>query len=194
MKICGIYKIINKLNGKFYIGSSVDIKGRFYNHKSQLDRNIHNNKYLQNSWNKHGGINFEFFIIKECNCENLISEEQDELNAHYGKDYCYNLSPSADVSMRGIPRSEEAKKKMSDAQRGKPRWTFEQKIQMSIERRGRKHSPETIMKFRGRQSGYDNIKKAQLFNIGRVYTQEHRNAISIGKINANRKILENDGV
>lgn len=33
-KICGIYKVTNKLNGKCYIGQSVDIHKRFNAHKS----------------------------------------------------------------------------------------------------------------------------------------------------------------
>lgn len=30
--ICGIYKITNKVNGKIYIGQSVDIEGRWKGH------------------------------------------------------------------------------------------------------------------------------------------------------------------
>lgn len=48
--------------------------------------------------------------------------------------------------------------------------------------------------FLGRKSAYENIKKAQLFNINRTYTEEHKNNISIGKIKTNReKILETVG-
>jgi len=36
MKIQGIYKIKNLLNGKVYIGQSVNIEKRFYNHKNNL--------------------------------------------------------------------------------------------------------------------------------------------------------------
>ena len=152
MAICGIYKIENNENGKFYIGSSVDVRERFYNHRSQLNGNIHDNQYLQRAWNKHEEPNFEFSVIRECSPDELITEEQKELDAHLGKDYCYNLSPSADVPMRGIPRSEEVKLKCSLAQKGKPRWTEEQRKQMSIDRKGRKHNPETIAEFMRRKS------------------------------------------
>ena len=33
MPICGIYKIGNKVNGKCYIGQSIDIKRRWRQHK-----------------------------------------------------------------------------------------------------------------------------------------------------------------
>lgn len=47
MKICGVYKITNKETGKFYIGSSVDIRQRWYAHKSKLRRGVHSNQHLQ---------------------------------------------------------------------------------------------------------------------------------------------------
>ena len=161
MATCGIYQIKNKYNGKFYIGSSVDIRGRFYNHKGQLNRNIHDNQYLQNAWNKYGESNFEFSVIKGCDPSDLIVEEQKELDAHFGKEYCYNLSPSADVPMRGIPRSEETKLKISMAQKGKLRWTKEQKKQMSINRKGK-------------NTGKDNPRYGMHFN----HTEEAKRKIS----------------
>lgn len=54
-KISGIYKILNIKNGKFYIGSSNNIKVRWSQHKTLLKNNKHENKYLQNAWNKYGG-------------------------------------------------------------------------------------------------------------------------------------------
>ena len=119
--------------------------------------------------------------------DDLIAEEQTELDIHFGKDYCYNLSPSADVSMRGIPRTNDIKWKISMAQKGKPRWTEEQKKQMSIDRKGKKHKPETIAKFLNRKSSFENIRKAQLFNVGRRYSEEHKHNISVGKIMANKE-------
>jgi group I intron endonuclease len=187
MASSGIYRIVNKQNGKFYVGSSCDIRDRFYNHKSQLNRNIHDNPHLQNAWNKYGESNFDFVVIRECKDGDLILEEQKELDVHFGRDYCYNISPSADVAMRGIPRSDEVKLKCSLAQRGKSRWTEEQRKQMSIDRKGRKHKPETIAKFLNRKSSYENIRKAQLFNVGRCYSEEHKHNISVGKIMANKE-------
>src|SRR3989304_1436717 len=64
-KISGIYKIINKTNGKYYVGSSNDIIGRWFTHKSQLNRNNHCNPHLQRAWNKYGKDNFEFIIVEE---------------------------------------------------------------------------------------------------------------------------------
>ena len=35
-KISGVYKITNKINGKFYIGSSINIKRRWESHKEGI--------------------------------------------------------------------------------------------------------------------------------------------------------------
>lgn len=72
----GIYKIENLINGKIYIGSSVDLLGRKNAHFSQLNRNIHGNKKLQNSFNKYGKDNFNFKILVKCPPEYRLKLEQ----------------------------------------------------------------------------------------------------------------------
>ena len=95
-KISGIYKIVNKLNGKYYVGSSKDIcgkKGRWYNHKTDLIKNNHYNTYLQRAWNKYGESSFNFIIVEEINEKDLLLIEQKYLDiAKTEKDKCYNLS------------------------------------------------------------------------------------------------------
>jgi group I intron endonuclease len=54
MATCGIYRIINKINDKFYIGSSDNIERRFSRHLLDLKKNKHDNQHLQNAWNKYG--------------------------------------------------------------------------------------------------------------------------------------------
>lgn len=75
-KICGVYKITNITNGKFYIGSSKDIKSRWYQHKNALDAGNHGNAHLQNAWNKYGRQNFQFEIIEECDEKCQYEREQ----------------------------------------------------------------------------------------------------------------------
>jgi len=80
MKISGIYKIVNKVNGKYYIGSSKNIKRRWSGHKVKLNKNEHFNSHLQNSWNKYGKENFEFLIVEKVSEEKRIETEQKYLN------------------------------------------------------------------------------------------------------------------
>ena len=79
-KICGVYKIKNIVNDKFYIGSSKDIKNRWKQHKDQLRANKHGNAYLQNAWNKYGEKNFTFEVIEECEPSIQFEREQYYLN------------------------------------------------------------------------------------------------------------------
>jgi len=95
----GIYKIRNKDNGKYYVGSSIDIDGRWREHKKGLINNLHYNKKLQSSWNIHGESAFEFFVVEELpdyNYKQLLSEEQKYLDvAKKEKPSVYNLKFTA---------------------------------------------------------------------------------------------------
>lgn len=71
--IQGIYKIICIKNNKFYIGSGVNIDKRLKSHIGLLKRNKHENKYLQNCWNKYGEQNFRFEIIESVCDTHLLS-------------------------------------------------------------------------------------------------------------------------
>ena len=79
-KICGVYKITNLVNGKFYIGSSNNIEFRWKQHKDKLNEDKHGNTYLQNAWNQYGEENFKFEIIEECSPELQFEREQFYLN------------------------------------------------------------------------------------------------------------------
>ena len=72
---CGIYKIINKKNNKIYIGSSVDIKKRKEKHFWMLEKGIHDNKFLQSSYNRDGKENFLFDVIEMCDKNDLVEKE-----------------------------------------------------------------------------------------------------------------------
>ena len=74
----GVYKIINKINKKFYVGSTstIGFEKRWKKHILDLNKNIHHSFYLQKSWNKYGPDNFSFEIIEECISEKCIIKEQ----------------------------------------------------------------------------------------------------------------------
>jgi len=71
----GIYCIFNLKSKKRYIGKSVDIYKRILSHVKCLKNNSHKNRYLQNSWNKHGEKLFKFHILEECREEILCKRE-----------------------------------------------------------------------------------------------------------------------
>ena len=76
MKICGIYKITNKITGDFYIGSSKNIKERWASHKRQsVWKNCPNNQmYLD--MRKYGVDKFDFQVVVEVEAEELKEAEQ----------------------------------------------------------------------------------------------------------------------
>lgn len=187
----GIYKITNEVNGKYYVGSSKNIRGlscgRWKTHISKLNNGVHPNSHLQNAWNKYGKNVFVLEVVRKCSKTDLLLEEQKDLDIWVGKPECYNIREDAKCPVvPGSKRPDWVKEKISRSQRGKPRWTEEQRRQMSIDRKGRKHKPDTIAKFMNRKSSCENIRKAQLFNVGRCYSEEHKHNISVGKIMANR--------
>ena len=113
--VSGIYVITNKINNKVYIGQSIDIRVRWWNHRCELNRNNHCNKHLQGAWNKYGEDNFDFSVLEECKEEEINDKEiywiskYNSTNPKYG----YNISIGGDCSNRGIPLTQEQKEYMS---------------------------------------------------------------------------------
>lgn len=92
----GIYKIINKTNGKYYVGSSTELDtphGRWYKHKRALIKSNHANNHLQSAWNKYGEESFDFVVVEEATKEKLLETEQKYLDiASTEKENCYNIN------------------------------------------------------------------------------------------------------
>lgn len=109
-KICGIYKISNKINNKVYIGQSNDIIQRFRSHKSALNRHKHNNEYLQLSWDKYGEENFLFEIVMECSTSELDFYEKEFIKLYKSTDrnYGYNIEFGGNAKKK-VPQSTKDK-------------------------------------------------------------------------------------
>lgn len=60
----GVYEIRCLANGKFYIGSAVNLRERWQRHLITLRRGEHHNFYLQQAWNKHGEEQFTFSVLE----------------------------------------------------------------------------------------------------------------------------------
>ncbi len=59
----GIYQIKNLKNGKIFVGSSKNIRGKINGSKFQLEQNTHVNKTLQEDYIHYGAHNFSFEVI-----------------------------------------------------------------------------------------------------------------------------------
>lgn len=74
----GVYSILNKVNGKQYIGSTrVSFKDRFRHHVNVLRTNSHKNIYIQRDWNLYKEDCFEFIILEiiENDSDVLLREQ-----------------------------------------------------------------------------------------------------------------------
>lgn len=77
--MCGIYKITNKINGKSYIGQSVDILRRWRTHRTlAFDSSQKGYEYpLYRAIRKYGLENFSFEVLEECDQKELDKKEQE---------------------------------------------------------------------------------------------------------------------
>ena len=76
MKISAVYKITNTITGKFYIGSSKNVKLRWACHKCQSTWNECPNNPMYLDMLKYGVEKFEFEILEEVESEHLKEKEQ----------------------------------------------------------------------------------------------------------------------
>ena len=74
----GIYKIVNKINNKVYIGQSININKRIKEHfwKAQCEKDVSYNSVLHSAIRKYGKENFEWEIIEECDIEEIDEKEK----------------------------------------------------------------------------------------------------------------------
>ena len=99
----GIYQIRNIINNKRYIGSSVNVKTRFRDHRYLLSTHKHKNPILQNSWDKHGRDKFEFTVLAECDCSPSVLRFIETM-------YLYNLSPEYNIIQSALRCSRVGRK------------------------------------------------------------------------------------
>ncbi len=115
----GIYKIMNNVNGKCYVGSSIDLHQRRLQHFAALKYNKHINKHLQNAYNKYGSSAFEFLVLETIE----ITDNIKEILLNREQFWIDNLSPEYNIlqvagSTLGYHHTEETKKKISESMIG----------------------------------------------------------------------------
>lgn len=140
----GIYEILNSVNGKRYIGSAVNIRKRWNEHRSHLKRGLHRSKALNRAWDKYGEESFAFRILLYCAKIDLIIYEQLAMDCFKPE---YNISKIAGSTL-GRRHSEETKAKIAAKALGRKR-SRESIERAAVKRRGVKLSPEHRAKLLG---------------------------------------------
>lgn len=99
MTPAGVYEIRNTLNGKVYIGSSVNVGRRLAAHRQALARGNHSSRHLQAAWARHGADAFSFRKLLICAPDNLVLYEQLLV------DGCNALDPASGYNKRTVVQS-----------------------------------------------------------------------------------------
>jgi len=108
-RFVGIYRIVNNVNGKMYVGQTLDsFHRRYISHKYDCSHNMRRNK-LYNSMRKYGWDNFSFEILDFCDNPDRI----DDLERFYIKRFDtiqngFNLDSGGNQNKH---HSEETKRK-----------------------------------------------------------------------------------
>lgn len=180
-----IYKITSNINGKIYVGSSVDYTERIRLHLHYLKNNKHHSVKLQRHVNKYGIEDLSFSILEIVMFkEDLIKREQfylDSLKPNFnickvagstlGTKMSVETRAKMSVVFKGRKHTEEAKRKISEASKGNKYCV------------GKKHSKETIKKrsesLIGRKVSEETRRKISLAQIGKKISEESKRKMSI---------------
>ncbi len=204
----GIYIITNTLNGKQYVGQSTGIRKRFTRHKrAARTKMVRESFYLHSSIAKHGVENFKFEILLYADDRDYLNLMEQRCIAGYNTlaPAGYNLDTGGGVSRtvteatkekmrnrvawnKGVPATEESKRKQSAAMMGKP---SPQKGKPQSEEAKRKQS--AAMKGRTAWNKGKPMAEAQrvkLLGLDKSYTKtpEYRAAMSLAVTAAKAKL------
>lgn len=168
----GVYSITCSETGKMYIGSAVDLKKRWYAHRTTLNRGISPCVILQHAWSKYGQEAFIFAVLELLEDAEILSKKELRLllrdrEQHYIDllDPYYNASRIALSSFhdpevqkrvaeinKEIVKRPERNRKISEANTGR-KHTPEAIERMREAQLGKHHSPETRTKISEVQKG-----------------------------------------
>jgi group I intron endonuclease len=136
-----IYMLLNKINGKVYVGQTVrDVNDRLRQHKVDGARRA-KNLPITLAIHKYGWSAFEKFVLGTAQTQEELNTLEQHWIAHYD---ClaprgYNLK---DGGQQGGRMHEETKRKIGAARRGR-KHTDESRARMSASSVGKLHSEET---------------------------------------------------
>ena len=192
MKKSGIYQIVNETNGKYYIGSSKDIKNRWRQWRNSFKKEMKYKSPLQMAVRKYGIENFTFIIIEECK----PTKEILEIRENY---YFETLKPEYNILKKaysnvGYNHTTEAKEKIRRANVGK---TLSNDTRQKIRTAniGKKFSDITKQKLRtawavnpkrksnlGKKFSDDTKEKLRMSNLGKKLSDITKKKIGLAQI------------
>lgn len=201
MDNCGIYRFVNTINGKSYVGRSVNLRHRYIEHIGLLKKGIEPCTALNNAWKKYGQDAFIYEVVCLCEPNELNQKEEEYIELYDSFNNGYNCTKGGSgmlgyhhtdeakekigVAFRGKKLSEEHKKKMSEVQKGKhltpehrkalsDAWTEERKQRFIESRAGINHpNYGKVSKLKG-----TNLTEEHKEKLKKAWTPERRKKIS----------------
>ena len=168
MRVGVIYKIINRLNGKMYVGKHAKPAEHFFKSKY-----YGSGLYIRNAINKYGNAAFDRAVIEETRVDCLNERERfwiRELNTVHPSGYNIHTGGDGPIAL-----GRDTKKKISDSLKGHVPWnkglpaSEEQKRKQSIAMigkragmTGKQHSVKTKKLIRSKTLGYTHTNVAKL--------------------------------
>ena len=162
----GLYKIVNKSNRHWYVGSTkINLAKRFRRHRGLLRKNRHPNNHLQNAYNKYGEDNFIFVILKHSRSNSFVKDEQKLIDCNLSNPDCYNISKDASSPMKGRKHSLQAILKIRKSVKKRSREIGENTRK---HRTGQKHTSKTIKKMQVSAKKRDDSKRITVLKSTKV--------------------------
>lgn len=168
-----LYRITNTINGKIYIGQSVDTNSRWRAHRRESAK--HNpNSLISKAIKKYGNTAFEFEVVAACK----TWEDANDAETLLIKQYNSQIPNGYNVAPGGInaPKTDEWKSKVSKKLMGHP-VSDETRKKQSLAKVGKRISPATEFK-KGNKLSEETKKKMSESRKGRKVSKETREKIS----------------
>lgn len=118
MKKFYVYVHVCKVNGKRYVGCTTRVKPEL---RWKEGRGYQNNDHFYRAILKHGWNNFQHEVFEVDSAEEMYRKEVELISFYHSNDprYGYNNSSGGEKGALGCKHSEESRKKMSEAKKGK---------------------------------------------------------------------------
>jgi group I intron endonuclease len=158
----GIYLIT--IGNRFYIGQSDDLDRRNKHHQWSLHSGKHCNKYMLICFRKYK--DYGFSILEVCTMDKLDEREQYYIDMYFELYPKQMMNSSCFVeSRRGVPMSEETKRKIGESAKTRGKLSEEHRKKLALAKLGKPRSEETK-------------KKLSEFNKSKIIPNWHRQRIS----------------
>lgn len=174
----GVYCVLNIVNNKIYVGSSINCARRKNEHSSDLESNRHHSIRLQNSYNKYGLNAFVFKVLEYTIKKDLKQQEQKYINTFKSADkrFGYNMSTSSKYGAYDLTPE------------------IRQKISKNTKDALANLSPESRARMIGasRKNGQRNLgkKRSNSFRLNRSEYLK-KNPVKIRKVQTNQGVIFN---